>query len=71
MDALQESFISAYLNISSLKNNKRFKSWITKILINECNKLYKSKAHDKELLESYIEGTQDNSYPSEILDFDK
>ena len=70
-DALQECFIHAYLSIPSLKNNKYFKSWITKILINECNKIYKSKIHDKKLLDNYVESFQTNSVSSEILDFDK
>jgi len=59
------------LGISTLKNNKYFKSWITKILINECNKIYKSRVHDKEILDSYTQNLQDTEFSSEILDFDK
>lgn len=39
-DAVQETIIEAYRNIKSLKSVNAFKSWITKILINKCNKIY-------------------------------
>ena len=35
-DAIQEAIISAYKNIGSLKNEDYFKTWIIRILINEC-----------------------------------
>lgn len=57
--------------ISRLKDNKHFKPWITKILLNECNKIYKSKSHDKKILENYIGDIQDDSFSTEVLDFDK
>ena len=34
-DAIQETVISAYRNIKSLKDNSYFKTWLTKILINK------------------------------------
>ena len=36
-DALQETFISLYLNINKIKDEKKLKAWLTKILINKCN----------------------------------
>ena len=39
-DAIQETIISCYQNIRKLRNNKFFKTWLIKILINECNKIY-------------------------------
>ena len=42
-DIIQETMIIAFLNIKKLKNNKFFKTWIIKILINNCNKFYKRK----------------------------
>lgn len=42
-DVIQETTIKAYKNINKLKNINAFKSWIIKILINECNKIYKIK----------------------------
>jgi RNA polymerase sigma-70 factor, ECF subfamily len=35
-DVLQEVILKAWQQIASLKNNKYFKSWIIRILINEC-----------------------------------
>ena len=35
-DAIQETLISAYKSINSLKNNEYFSTWIMRILINKC-----------------------------------
>ena len=39
-DAVQNTNILIYKNIQNLKEEKYFKVWATKILINECNKIY-------------------------------
>lgn len=39
-DVLQQTVIYAYKNIKQLHEPKYFKTWIIKILINECNKIY-------------------------------
>lgn len=39
-DVIQETIMYAYINIQSLKDANKFSSWITTILINNCNKLY-------------------------------
>lgn len=39
-DAIQETTIKAFKSIKKLKKISSYKSWITKILINECNKIY-------------------------------
>lgn len=44
-DIMQETMIIAYLNMKKLKNNCFFKTWIIRILINNCNKFYKRKKH--------------------------
>ena len=52
-------FVWSCLVLSSLKDNKLFKAWLIKILINECNKIYKKRRkynisfEDKEF-EKYI-----------------
>ena len=48
-DAIQNTMINAYNHIKKLKDNTMFKSWIIKILINECNQIYKSKKKKNEL----------------------
>mgnify|MGYP000000765363 FL=1 len=40
-DAIQQTNLYAYKNLRQLKEDKYFKTWIIKILINECNKVYK------------------------------
>lgn len=41
LDALQETIISAFNSIKNLSNAKAFKAWIIKILINNCNAIYR------------------------------
>ena len=40
-DAIQETEIIAFKSIKKLEHPKYFKTWIIKILINECNKIYR------------------------------
>ncbi len=40
-DAIQDTIIICYKNIKKLKDNMLFKTWIIKILLNECRKIYK------------------------------
>lgn len=41
-DAIQETMLLAYKSLKKLKYNQYFKTWIIRILINECNKTYKN-----------------------------
>lgn len=55
-EAVQETIIKAYSSIKKLKNNQYFKTWIIKILINECNSIYqKNKKNQFEEYEGKIE----------------
>ncbi|MDW7674031.1 MAG: sigma-70 family RNA polymerase sigma factor [Bacillota bacterium] len=38
-DAMQEAIMSAFENIKNLNNEKYFKTWVCKILINKCNEV--------------------------------
>lgn len=38
-DAIQNAILSAYSNLNTLNNEKYFKTWLTRILINECYSL--------------------------------
>lgn len=42
-DAIQDTILSCYENLLSLKNNRYFKTWLTKILINKCSDIRKRK----------------------------
>lgn len=39
-DVMQETIMQGYIKINGLKSAEKFSSWITSILINNCNKLY-------------------------------
>ena len=61
-DALQNTIIKSYEKIGTLKKDEFFKTWIIRILINECNKIYKkNKNTPKELSsELYITENYEN-----------
>ncbi len=42
-DAIQETMIETYKSLKKLKDAKKFKKWLIKILINKCNRIYKRK----------------------------
>jgi RNA polymerase sigma-70 factor (ECF subfamily) len=50
-DAIQETMIIAYKKIKKLKDNFKFKTWIIKILINECNLIYKKRKRQNNVYE--------------------
>ncbi|MDV4149854.1 sigma-70 family RNA polymerase sigma factor [Clostridium sp. AL.422] len=39
-DAIQNTILNAFSNIKTLRKEELFKTWLIKILINECNKIY-------------------------------
>lgn len=55
-DAVQETVIKAYIKIRTLKDNSKFRYWIFKILINECNKIYRQ----RKIQEVSIDNLEDN-----------
>lgn len=70
-DAVQETIVKAYIGIKNLRKAKYFKTWIIRILINECNSLYKSK--NRLYLEEYdfdrIGSSDEISNKNSELDF--
>ena len=40
-DAMQETILDAYEHLSSLKQPRYFKTWLMRILINNCNNIYR------------------------------
>jgi len=69
-DVIQETVIKAYKNFGSLKNRKYFKTWIIKILLNECNKNYNDKNKEVLLLKKIICKEELNSEDSSISDLE-
>lgn len=53
-DAIQETIIKSYNHLRKLKDNSKFKSWIIKILINECNTIYKKKCKKKRIIDKIL-----------------
>lgn len=52
-EAVQNTIVNSFISIKSLKNEKYFKTWIIRILINECNHIYKDKKEN--IFEEYNE----------------
>ncbi len=50
-DAVQETILIAYQSIGKLLNPSKFKLWLIKILINECNKVYKNQKNTKKAIQ--------------------
>lgn len=46
-DTIQETILKAFENLYRLKEIQYFKTWIIKILINECNRNYRKKYKEK------------------------
>ena len=42
-DAIQETILNSYNNYSKIKEEKYLKTYVIRVLINECNKIYKKK----------------------------
>ncbi len=76
-DAIQNTILKAYSNINTLRKEDFFKTWLIKILINECNKIYnfnkKCISLDKVVEEQYNDKYENldlkiaiNSLPEEL-----
>ena len=46
MDALDEAIYKGYLNRKKLKNTEFFKTWLTRIVINECLQILRKSKHE-------------------------
>ena len=67
-DAMQDTIMYAYINIKKLKEVEKFNAWITKILINSCNKIYNQK---KINILSYSEFDENKfKYESDFIDLE-
>ena len=71
-DIIQETMLKAFLHIKKLKDNSLFKTWIIRILINDCNNFYKKKKYssidDKEIINK-INSTEMDLSNIEFKDF--
>lgn len=73
-DVIQETIITAFNSINKLKKNEYFKTWIIRILINKCNKVYREKHKRKVISLEELENSKEPSLYNidkidEIIDF--
>ena len=68
-DAVQNTIINAYISINKLNQEKFFKTWIIRILINECNRIYKGNKREIKILEKYSNYLENEGYTDETSDF--
>lgn len=67
LDCIQESILKAYTNIQSLKQDEYFKTWLIKILINQCKYVVdKNKKCVSMVNENIKHSYSDNSYEIEV-----
>ncbi len=59
-DAVQQTILTAYKRLNSLKHEEYFRTWITRILINECNKILKARKRTAPL--EVIENRSDDTF---------
>lgn len=60
-DVIQETLFKAYKNLHNLKQKEYFRTWIVKILINECNNLFIRQKKEYETINKFI-NLKDYSY---------
>lgn len=65
-DAIQQTVILAYQSIKQLKEPKYFKTWIIKILINECNKMYRHKQRKLIIFDNLLKKNSQIEEQSEV-----
>lgn len=67
-DVIQQTVLNAYEHIGELKKAAYFKTWLIRILINNCRQLYNSRKRmiaGTELVAEKLEGTYFGPYPQD------
>lgn len=59
-DAIQETILKAWIKLDTLKDNKSFSTWLTRILINECYIILRKKGNIADVT-NYELATKDSS----------
>lgn len=59
-DAVQETLLKAYKKLPTLKQESFFRTWLTRILINECNGILRKKKHVIPY-EEYLQKTRESA----------
>ncbi|WP_346906211.1 sigma-70 family RNA polymerase sigma factor [Faecalicatena orotica] len=67
-DAIQDTVLSSYENLKGLREPKYFKTWLTRILINHCNRILKERGKMVPIEEHpELEGAQVDTSGREFL----
>lgn len=71
-DAIQDTILSAYEHIGELKKEEYFKTWIVRILINHCTKIWRSNKKKINIESAYLDmagggGTESDMEFKELL----
>ncbi len=61
-DAMQSAYIKAYLNLSSFRGTASFKTWIIRIMINECKMMIRSKRSSWNILQIFQRKQKQTNY---------
>lgn len=60
-DAIQNAILCAYSKLSALRNEKFFKTWLTRILINECYQMMRRR-REQVPFEEYMGWNEEEAY---------
>ncbi len=61
-DAVQETILSCYEKIGTLKNDSYFKTWMIRILINKCNDVLRQRQRYADAPEEYVQPYVETGY---------
>ena len=67
-DAIQNTMLITYKNSKKIKNYAAFKTWMFRVLINECNKIYNKNKKNKVICEKILKGSVYEQYRDPIED---
>ena len=67
-DAIQNTMLITYKNSKKIRNYEAFKTWMFKVLINECNKIYNKNKKNKVIFEKILNGSVYEQYRDPIED---
>lgn len=65
-DAIQNTMISVYKNVKKINNIDYFKTWMIRILINECNKIYNLNKKKNNVFDKLKVGSISSIYDNSI-----
>lgn len=69
-DAIQNTMLITYKNTKKIKNFEHFKTWMIRVLINECNKIYNKNKKNNAIFERIVNDSGFKIYEEPIKDID-